>query len=197
MDSALLDLKGRIQNCTRCPLHRSRRLAVPGEGNPLAELAFVGQGPGDREDYSGRPFVGPAGELFEKLLGRIELERRQIWVTNVTRCKPSAGRLPSAGEIKVCASFLLEELGLIKPKIVCPLGNMALSLLRRKPSRIQDYRGRPLPQEKYFLFPMLHPAAGLRKATNLPLIEADLQNLKKFLASDPVLTPPPGQESLF
>jgi DNA polymerase len=189
----LTELKARIQVCVKCPLHRSRTQAVPGEGNPAARIVLAGQGPGENEDRLGRPFVGAAGALLEKLLTRVGLRREDLWISNVTRCLPPDGRRPHAAEIKTCAPYLLEEIDLIRPLVVCPLGNMALSLLLRKPAQIQSLRGKAIPRQNYFLFPMLHPAAALRK----PAVEEDFRRLKRFLDSDPVLQPPPGQESLF
>ncbi|MFQ6675196.1 MAG: uracil-DNA glycosylase family protein [Fidelibacterota bacterium] len=193
----LEDLRQRILACTRCPLHLSRNRAVAGEGNPGARLVLVGQGPGDNEDASGRPFVGRAGDLLNQWLRAIGIDRREVWITNVTRCLPPAGRLPRAGEIRTCAPYLLEEMGLIKPKVVSPLGNIALQVLLGRPVKIQEVQGKPIARERYFLFPLLHPAAVLRRPDLGPAALAHVRALKTFLDSDPVLEPPPGQESLF
>ncbi len=196
MNEALDELQSQIQICTKCSLNLSRKRAVLGEGNEKAKIMLVGQCPGDQENEIGRPFVGPAGVLLGRLISNIKLKRRDLWLTNVVRCIPP-GRLPHSSEIKTCAPFLLEEIKIIKPKIVCPLGNIALSLLLRKPAQIHQFRGKPIPAHSYFIFPALHPAAALRQSNFMPQVEEDFRNLKAFIDSNPVLEPPPGQESLF
>ena len=158
---------------------------------------FVGQGPGRNEDETGRPFVGAAGVFLDRMLKAAGLKRRDLWLTNVTRCLPLEGRRPRATEIKTCAPFLLDEIQALHPEIVCPLGSMALSLLLRKPTRIQPFRGTAIPTENYFLFPLLHPAAAIRNPALEEKVLEDFRNLRKFLDSDPILKPPPGQKSLF
>lgn len=187
----------RIRVCTRCSLHGGRRNAVPGSGSPEATVVFIGQGPGEHEDAAGVPFVGPAGDLLDHLLATIDLQRRDLWLTNVTRCLPPENRLPNSREVRACAPYLLDEIQAIQPEIVCPLGNLALGLLLRKPAPILKYHGKAIPTQHYFLFPMIHPAAALRRTDYLPRIKKDFRDLKTFLESKPTLKPPPGQESLF
>ena len=191
------DITERIRTCTKCPFHQSRNRAVPGTGNSRARIVLVGQGPGEHEDAVGVPFVGPAGELLNYLLNIVKLERKSLWLTNVTRCLPPEDRLPNRLEVRTCAAYLLEELQAIRPEIVCPLGNLALGVLLRKPAPILQYHGKTIPTQHYFLFPMIHPAAALRRTDYLPLIKKDFQALKAFVDSNPTLKPPPGQESLF
>lgn len=193
----LEDLRERTLGCTKCTLHRSRNRAVPGGGNPDADLVLVGQGPGRNEDALGRPFVGRAGDILNKLLEEVEIKREDIWITNVTRCLPPDDRLPSASEIKTCTPYLVEEIDIVKPLVVSPLGNIALQIFVEKSTKIQQVRGNPTPKRTYFLFPMLHPAAVLRRPDLLPTAKHDFVSLKEFIDSKPVLTPPPGQESLF
>ncbi|MFQ6615612.1 MAG: uracil-DNA glycosylase family protein [Fidelibacterota bacterium] len=197
MSPELNALRERILSCTRCPLHLSRSRSVPGEGNPEPHLVFVGQGPGENEDASGRPFVGRAGDLLNEWIGEIGLGRSEVWITNVTRCLPPAGRLPRAQEIKTCTPYLLEEIRLMKPKVVCPLGNMALQVLLGRPAKIQEVQGEATALKDYFLFPLLHPAAVLRRPDLGDEALVHVRALKRFLDSRPVLEPPPGQESLF
>lgn len=196
-EQKLEHLHQRILGCRKCPLHLTRSRAVPGEGNPDAELVLVGQGPGKNEDQSGRPFVGRAGDLLNEFLTAVGLDRGDIWVTNVIRCMPPDNRLPSAQEIKMCAPFLVEQIYIIKPTVVSPLGNVALQLFIGPSAKIQDVQGKAIPQRSYFLFPMLHPAAVLRRRDLMPKAREDFRALKRFIDSKPVLTPPPGQESFF
>jgi DNA polymerase len=193
----LNDLSEQIRTCIRCPLHLTRGRAIPGAGNPQARIVLVGQGPGEHEDAAGIPFVGPAGDLLNHLLTTFGVERRDLWLTNVTRCLPSEERLPIQREVRACAPYLLREIEIIHPMVVCPLGNLALRILLRKNVPILQYHGKAIPTQHYFLFPMIHPAAALRRSDYLPLIKKDFQDLKIFLESNPTLKPPPGQESLF
>ncbi|MFQ6673161.1 MAG: uracil-DNA glycosylase family protein [Fidelibacterota bacterium] len=197
MNDGLADVRSRILVCTKCPLSQSRHRAVPGEGDPEAEVVFVGQGPGENEDSWGRPFVGRAGDLLNKFFEEVGLRRNRVWITNVTRCLPPNGRLPLVPEIRTCAPYLLEEINVIRPKIVSPLGNIALHLFMGSSAKIQEVCGTPIAQQRYFLFPMMHPAAVLRRQDLLPRARADFSRLKEFLDSNPVLEPPPGQETLF
>ncbi len=158
---------------------------------------FIGQGPGANEDRWGRPFVGRAGDLLNELLRGVGIERSDVRISNVTRCLPPGGRLPFAAEIKTCAPYLLEEIELIGPKVVCLLGNMALHLFVEKSKVIHEVHAKPIPQEKFFLFPMYHPAAALRRPDLLPQVKADFATLKAFLDSKPTLEPQLGQQSLF
>ena len=196
-EARLNGLRQRILGCTKCPLCESRTRAVPGDGNPQAQVMFIGQGPGENEDRWGRPFVGRAGDLLNELLRDLVNDRSAVWLTNVTRCLPPEGRLPYAAEIKACAPYLLEEIELIGPKVVCPLGNMALHLFVGKSNVIHKEQGKTSPQEKFFLFPIYHPAAALRRPDLLPQVKADFTALKVFLDSKPTLEPLPGQQSLF
>ncbi|MEE9167803.1 MAG: uracil-DNA glycosylase [Candidatus Neomarinimicrobiota bacterium] len=196
-EKRLEEVRQRILGCTKCPLHESRTRAVPGEGNHDAALVLVGQGPGENEDALGRPFVGRAGDLLDRFLKGVAIDRSDIRITNVTRCFPPEKRLPLASEIKACAPYVLQEIDIIKPAVVSPLGNVALQLLLEPSAKIREMRGKPIPQRTHFLFPMLHPAAVLRRPDLLSIARQDFVVLKEFIESRPELRPPPGQESFF
>jgi len=193
----LQELAERILGCTKCPLSQTRNRAVPGEGNPETQLVFVGQGLGENEDAWGRPFVGRAGDLLDEFLQEAGIKRSDVWITNATRCLPPNMRLPTAEEIRTCTPHLLEQIDIIKPAVVSPLGNIALNVFTGKSEKIQNLRGKPIPMRFYFLFPMLHPAAVLRRPDLHRQAREDFVTLRRFIESKPELIPPPGQESLF
>src|SRR3954464_12547254 len=118
----LLDLTAAIEGCTRCPLHTSRTLAVPGSGDPDAELMFVGEAPGYHEDRQGVPFVGQAGQLLTTLIEGIGMARGDVFIANVLKCRPPGNRDPQPGEIASCEPHLFRQISLIRPSVVCTLG---------------------------------------------------------------------------
>jgi uracil-DNA glycosylase family 4 len=170
-----------IRGCTRCPLARGRTGAVPGEGNPLTDVLFVGEGPGAREDATGRPFVGPAGQLLGELLGSIGWERRDVFITNVVKCRPPGNRDPEPGEIAACRDHLDRQERAIDPAIVVTLGRH--SLARYLPgARIGQVHGtlRRAGDGRH-VFPMYHPAAALHQASLRETLFRDIRGLPAAL----------------
>ena len=149
-----------------CPLRAGRRKLVFGAGNANADLMFVGEAPGAREDELGLPFVGPAGRLLEQLLGEIGLERKDVFINNVLQCRPPGNRDPMPEEVEECTPFLMKRIELIEPKVICTLGNYATKLLTGSPRGITKVHGEPQPREiagrSVILYPLFHPAAALR-----------------------------------
>src|SRR3954454_6725105 len=140
---ALKAVYDEARGCTRCPqLVQARQTVVFGAGNADADLMFVGEAPGANEDRMGRPFVGQAGKLLEKLLGEIGLERGDVVIANVLLCRPPGNRDPHPVEIENCQGYLLRELELVEPKVVCTLGNFATKLLRGDHAGITRVHGR-------------------------------------------------------
>lgn len=165
--SALDAIAGEVAVCTRCRLHQTRTRSVPGEGHPDTEVVFVGEGPGFNEDRQGRPFVGRAGDLLEKLLASIGWTRNEVFIANVVKCRPPENRDPEPDEIAACSPFLSRQLAALDPALVVTLGRF--SMARFSPgARIGQVHGtyRPAPPEAgapdalvYFMY---HPAAALR-----------------------------------
>jgi uracil-DNA glycosylase family 4 len=179
--ATLRALAEEIRGCTRCPLAHGRASAVPGEGNPLTDVLFVGEGPGAREDATGRPFVGPAGQLLGELLGSIGWERRDVFITNVVKCRPPANRDPEAGEIGACRDHLDRQERAIDPAIVVTLGRH--SLARYLPgARIGQVHGtlRRAGDGRH-VFPMYHPAAALHQASLRETLFRDIRSLPAAL----------------
>lgn len=179
---ALQELADSLHDCQRCPLAKlGRRQVVFGVGNPQASVMFVGEAPGYHEDQKGEPFVGAAGQLLNELLQSAGLSRADIYIANVIKCRPPNNRDPEPLEVDTCKPFLLKQIALIRPKIVCSLGNWATQTLRERKVGITRVRGQVFYLKEFALFPLLHPAAALHQAAMLPPLREDFQKLKEFL----------------
>jgi uracil-DNA glycosylase family 4 len=177
----LASLQAEAENCRNCGLAASRTRVVFGDGNPDADILFVGEAPGLNEDLRGVPFVGAAGKLLSESLGRIGLTRGDVYIANIVKCRPPENRNPKSEEIESCRPYLLRQIGIIHPRVVCTLGNFAARTLLDKKVAIMKIRGRPFQVENFFVFPMLHPAAALHQGNLRRAVEEDFQNLRAFL----------------
>jgi len=188
----LNELAQSLLNCQRCKLAKlGRTQVVFGVGNPNAAVMFVGEAPGFYEDKQGEPFVGAAGKLLNELLQSAGLSRSEIYIANVIKCRPPNNRDPEPDEVETCKPFLLQQIEMIRPKLVCSLGNWATQTLLDKKVGITKVRGQVIRLEKFVLFPLLHPAAALHQG-NLrePLIE-DFKKLRDYLLQTSASAPPP------
>jgi uracil-DNA glycosylase len=172
--------------CTRCPLSEGRTNVVFGNGNADADLMFVGEAPGRDEDLQGLPFVGRAGKLLDQLLEEVGLQRADVFVANVLKCRPPGNRDPQPDEIETCRPYLHRQIELIEPKVICTLGNFATKLLTRSQRGITGVHGRPQVHElggrTVRVFPIYHPAAALRSTNTLEELREDFQRLPELLA---------------
>ncbi len=148
--------------CTACRLADARTQVVFGDGDPQADVVFVGEAPGQREDEQGIPFVGPSGKLLDRLLGEIGLERSDVYIANVVKCRPPKNRDPRPDEIEACKGYLREQLSLLDPKVVVTLGNFSSKLLLHTETGITRLRGTAYEWWGRYLVPTFHPAAALR-----------------------------------
>jgi uracil-DNA glycosylase len=184
--AALAALDAEVGACTLCDLHATRTRAVPGEGDPGADLMFVGEAPGYHEDQQGRPFVGQAGRLLEQLLSSIGLTREQVFIANVLKSRPPNNRDPRPDEIAACQPYLWRQIEIIKPKVICTLGNFATKLLSGSPAGITRVHGQPQPTvisgHSLYLFPIFHPAAALYTPAMLTTLKEDFLRLPELLA---------------
>ncbi|TAL11607.1 MAG: uracil-DNA glycosylase [Nitrospirae bacterium] len=193
----LQELGHSLKDCQRCRLSSGRTQVVFGTGNPGASIMFVGEAPGFYEDKQGVPFVGAAGKLLNELLESAGLSRTDIYIANVIKCRPPDNRDPLPDEVETCKPFLFQQIELIKPKVVCTLGNFAMQTLLGKKIGIMKMRGQAFQVQDFFVFPMLHPAAALHQGSlNEPLRE-DFRKLKAFLDRQPEPTTPIEQMNLF
>ena len=191
--TTLQELAESLHNCQRCPLAKlGLRQVVFGVGNPHASVMFVGEAPGFHEDQKGEPFVGAAGQLLNDLLESAGLSRADIYIANVIKCRPPNNRDPEPQEVETCKPFLLQQIAMIRPKLVCSLGNWATQTLLERKVGITRVRGQAFYLKEFVLFPLLHPAAALHQGTMLQPLREDFQKLKEFL--DRHSQPPATQE---
>src|SRR4051795_6236513 len=164
----LVALYQRLKDCHDCPLKATRTKLVFGAGNADAEVMFVGEAPGAQEDLQGLPFVGRAGQLLNELLQEIGLDRQEVFVANVLKCRPPGNRDPLPDEIAECKPHLMRQIALIEPKLICTLGNFATKAITGRPEGITRVCGRPQRRElgglEVTVYPLFHPAAALRTA---------------------------------
>ena len=183
------------KDCQRCPLAETRTNVVFGAGDADADLMFVGEAPGFHEDKQGYPFVGQAGKLLDKLLAGIGLTRADVYVANVLKCRPPGNRDPQPGEIQACQEYLMRQVGLIEPKVVCTLGNFSTKLLRGDTTGITRLHGcaevRMLGERAVRLYPLYHPAAALYTPSMLETLRADFAGIPALLAEPAPEQPEP------
>ena len=160
--SELQQLAGQIRTCMDCNLSQHRTRAVPGEGPEEADLMFIGEGPGYNEDQQGRPFVGQAGQYLEELLASIGFSRDEVYITNMVKCRPPDNRDPQPPEIAACSKYLERQIDLINPRIIVTLGRFSLGRFFPGES-ITRARGRLRQKDGRLIFPVMHPAAALRR----------------------------------
>ena len=174
------DLVQQVHDCIRCSLSQGRTTAVPGEGSRTADIVFIGEGPGYHEDRQGRPFVGPAGKFLDELLASIGLNRSDVYITNMIKCRPPNNRDPLPGEIEACKPYLERQLDMIEPKIIVTLGRHSFARFFPGES-ISKARGKPRRKNGVTIYPMYHPAAALHNPQFRPIIERDFQNLPSLV----------------
>jgi DNA polymerase len=155
-------LERRIKACNACVLHEGRTQAVPGAGNPNAQIMIVGEAPGRNEDEQGQPFVGMAGKFLDQLLARAGIERKDVFISNVVKCRPPNNRAPEREEVEACADFLKEQIELIDPRLIICLGSVAArAVLGLK--QIGTERGKLIPRDGRHYFVAYHPAARFHR----------------------------------
>ena len=188
-----------IRKCTRCKLSAGRINPVPGEGSPEARVMFIGEGPGAREDQAGRPFVGAAGKVLDRLLKRVGLTRQEVFITNIVKCRPPNNRTPLPEEVDACNDYLLAQIAAIRPEIIVCVGSPATRALLGADMRITREHGKPRKQSGIIYLPVYHPAAALHNENLQDALLSDFEVLRQVLAgewqAEPAPTPPPEVES--
>ena len=180
-------LEARVAGCTLCPLHESRTHAVFGEGAREAEVMFVGEGPGEVEDNTGRPFVGPAGQKLDEVLHSVGIERSDVFITNIVKCRPPKNRVPCKTEMETCFPYLEAQIALIQPSLIVTLGNTSTQWLLPDAPGITKSRGSLFTWRGGIqMFPMFHPSYLLRypsreKGSPKYLTWQDIQRVKAWL----------------
>jgi uracil-DNA glycosylase family 4 len=180
-DDALPKILADIGDCTRCKLHRGRNKLVFGDGNPNAQLVFVGEGPGRDEDAQGLPFVGRAGKLLNQMIEAMGLQRKDVYICNVVKCRPPENRAPEKDEVEICSPFLLRQLDTIAPKVIVCLGSVAAQTLLETNRGISHFRGQWLDFRGRKLMATYHPAYLLRNPSAKGEVWKDLQKVMAVL----------------
>lgn len=183
-DSSLEAIREDIGDCTRCKLHEHRRTIVFGEGNPNAKLAFVGEGPGAEEDATGRPFVGRAGQLLDKIVAAIGLSREDVYIANIVKCRPPLNRTPERDEVETCEPFLFRQLMLIRPRVIVALGSPAFQCLLRTKESITRSRGEWREWNGIKVMPTFHPAFLLRSPDKKREVWEDMKKVRDYLNAE-------------
>ena len=178
--ASLDELNEQIARCVQCDIAKLRTHTVPGEGNPKAEIMFIGEAPGFHEDQQGRPFVGQAGKFLDQLLASIELDRTKVFIANVIKCRPPGNRSPTPTEIEACRPYLDQQIELIQPRIVITLGRFSME--RYFPgARISSIHGIPKKIDGVLYYPMYHPAAALHQPSLRQDVVDDMKKIPELL----------------
>jgi DNA polymerase len=177
--SSLEAIRSELGDCRRCKLHPYRTQIVFGTGNPQAKLVFIGEAPGRDEDLQGEPFVGQAGQLLNKIIQAIQLRREEVYIANIIKCRPPENRNPEPDEIAACEPFLIKQLQVIRPKLICALGTFAAQTLLKSEAKISSLRGKFHEYQGIPLMPTYHPAFLLRNPNRKREVWEDMKKIKK------------------
>ncbi len=182
LPNTLESLHEQAQHCHLCILSKSRQKVVFGEGNPHADLLFIGEAPGATEDSSGKPFVGRSGELLTKMIENVlQLSRSDVYITNIVKCRPPNNQVPTASQAHTCQPYLLKQIELIKPKLIVTLGATAYHFLTGDETEISKVRGSVHKQNNYTLIPTYHPSYLLRNPSAKKDVFEDLKKVKELM----------------
>ena len=169
-----------VSQCTKCALHHSRKLSVPGEGPPDSDIMLIGEGPGFHENEQGRPFVGAAGNFLEELLASIGLQRSQVFIANVVKCRPPGNRDPHPDELSACSMYLERQIQLINPRVIVTLGRYSMAHFLPN-AKISQIHGQAVQARGRLIVAMYHPAAALHQNSLKPTIEADFAKIPELI----------------
>ena len=180
MEKKLKKIKEQVTECTNCELSQTRTNSVPGKGNFRSDVIFVGEAPGKNEDVKGEPFIGIAGKKLSGALENAGISREQVYITNIVKCRPPKNRVPTIIERDTCKNYLEKEIQIIKPKIICILGNTAFkSLLDGK--EIIKFRGKIVKKDNQLYFLTIHPAATIYNQKLISVLKKDIKKLFKLI----------------
>jgi len=180
MEKKLKKIKEQVTECTNCELSQTRINSVPGKGNFKSDVIFVGEAPGKNEDIKGEPFIGIAGKKLSSALENAGISREQVYITNIVKCRPPKNRVPTIIERDTCKNYLEKEIQIIKPEIICILGNTAFkSLLDGK--EIIKFRGKIVKKNDQLYFLTIHPAATIYNQKLISVLKKDMKKLFKLI----------------
>jgi len=181
----LRKIKEEVLHCKKCPLYKTRKLPVIGQGNHQAKIMFIGEAPGASEDATGIPFCGAAGKILDELLNSIGMKRKEIYIANILKCRPPQNRNPQKEEIESCTPYLERQIKIIQPKIICTLGNYATAFilekfgLKEKTQGISKIHGKKFTAENFLIIPLYHPAVATYNPLMKEVLLKDFEILKK------------------
>ena len=176
MTQKLEIVKQNVIKCTKCDLCKTRTNAVPGKGNFQSDVIFVGEAPGKNEDQNGEPFIGVAGKKLSAALDEAGISRDDIYITNIVKCRPPNNRVPTTNERDTCKEYLKQEIAIIKPKLICILGNTAFNSILGG-SEITKYRGKVVRKDNLLYFLTIHPAATIYNQKLIDVLKNDIVKL--------------------
>jgi DNA polymerase len=182
VSEALLALHQEVRVCELCALHRTRTKAVPGDGDPEAKIMIVGEAPGQNEDKQGLPFVGAAGQLLNQLLAGIGIERKDVYITNIIKCRPPGNRDPLPDEVSSCSAYLDRQVQLIRPAVILLLGRHAVQRLLPGSSGISRIHGQLIQRGDRAYVPLYHPAAALYNNFLVDTLNQDFRKVQGYIA---------------
>ena len=181
MEQKLETIKQNVIECTKCDLSKTRTNSVPGKGNFHSNVIFVGEAPGKNEDKKGEPFIGIAGKKLSIALEGAGISREEVYITNIVKCRPPKNRVPTTVERGTCQEYLKQEIAIIKPKIICVLGNTAFNSLLGG-SEITKFRGKLVRKENQLYFLTIHPAATIYNQKLITVLKKDMVKLFDLIA---------------
>ena len=179
MEKKLQKIKKQVTQCTKCELSKTRNNSVPGKGNFKSDVIFVGEAPGKNEDMNGEPFIGIAGKKLTIALENAGITRDEIYITNIVKCRPPKNRVPTITERDTCKNYLEKEIEIIKPKIICILGNTAFNSLLNG-NEITKFRGKIAKKNNQLYFLSVHPAATIYNQKLISVLKKDMRKLFKL-----------------
>lgn len=188
-EEELKAVEAEVAECSDCILHMSRKLSVPGEGPADSQVMFIGEGPGFHENEQGRPFVGAAGRLLESLLESAGMQRDQVFICNVVKCRPPGNRDPQPEEIEACSRYLDRQIRAINPKVIVTLGRFSMARYFPK-ARISAIHGQAKTIDGRLVIPFYHPAAALHQPKLRGMVEEDFGKLAGLLEAAQEISPP-------
>ncbi|MBT4299022.1 MAG: uracil-DNA glycosylase [Nitrosopumilus sp.] len=179
MEREIQKIKLQVTKCTKCELSETRNNSVPGKGNYKADVIFVGEAPGKNEDVNGEPFIGIAGKKLTMVLESAGVTREEVYITNIVKCRPPKNRVPTTDERNTCQNYLEKEIEIIKPKIICILGNTAFNSLLNG-NEITKFRGKIAKKNNQLYFLSVHPAATIYNQKLISVLKKDMRKLFKL-----------------
>ena len=180
MNQELQNVKENVIKCTKCDLCKTRINAVPGKGNFQSDVIFVGEAPGKNEDQKGEPFIGVAGKKLSVALEEAGISRDDVYITNIVKCRPPNNRVPKTSERETCQEYLKQEISIIKPKIICILGNTAFNSILGG-SEITKFRGKVVRKDNLLYFLTIHPAATIYNQKLIDVLKSDILKLFELI----------------